>query len=163
MLGVAQALQDDLPGRGSRDPAEPLGSVVPFLHDVAGRVEFLRQHPDQSGLAVDVDTHVRLMTIGVLVRGKQRRLDGLEYRLEGDVLVAFNGAQRGDIDVHRSSKSCRRAPPRAASSSAGGGRNSTSTTARRSSAYRTRRRAPDVSSVTPSSSQSPIRPILRGI
>src|SRR5262249_51879278 len=140
VLGVAQALQDDLASCGGRDPAEPLGGVVPLLEDIAGVVELLRQHPDQAGLPVDVDTGVRLVAIGMLVGGEQRRLDGLEHRLERDVLVPLYGTQRGDVDVHRSSQSCPCPPSSAASSAAGGGRNSTSTTARRSSVYSTRRR-----------------------
>src|SRR3712207_7312212 len=43
---------------------------------------------------------VRLVAVRVLVGREQRGLDRLEDRLERDVLVALDGAQRGDVDVH---------------------------------------------------------------
>jgi len=50
VLGVAQPLQDDLAGGGGRDPAEPLGGVVPLAHELAVVGHLLCQHPDHAGL-----------------------------------------------------------------------------------------------------------------
>jgi len=58
VLGVAQPLQDDLPGGGRGDPAEPLRRVVPLVHQLPVVGQLLGQHPDQPGLAVDVDAGV---------------------------------------------------------------------------------------------------------
>ena len=100
VLGVAQPLHDHLARGGGRDPPEALGGVVPLLTGLAVVAGLVRQHADDPGLAVDVDPRVRLVALGVLVGGEQRGLDGLEHGLERDVLVALDGAQRGDVDVH---------------------------------------------------------------
>jgi hypothetical protein len=130
VLGVAQAGQDHLAGRGGGDAAEALGGVVPLAHRLAVGAALLGHHADQAGLAVDVDARVRLVAVGVLVGGEQGGLDGAQHGVEGDVLVALDGAQGGDVDVHRaSSVSLAGVPPSSTTSASGGGRNSTCTAA----------------------------------
>jgi hypothetical protein len=132
VLGVAQALHDDLPGRGGGDAPEALRRVVPLVGDLAVRGHLLGHHAHQTGLAVDVDAGVRLVAVGVAVGGEQGGLDRLQHGVEGDLLVALDGAQRSDVDVHAGSSAVVSAS--SATSVSGAGLNSTSTAARSTSA-----------------------------
>jgi hypothetical protein len=100
VLGVAQALHDDLPGGGGGDAPEAFRRVVPLVGDRAVRGDLLGHHAHETGLAVDVDARVRLVAVGVAVGGEQGGLDRLQHGVERDLLVALDGAQRSDVDVH---------------------------------------------------------------
>ena len=133
VLGVAQPLQDDLPRGRGRDPAEALRGVVPLAGDRAVR----RRSPGPARATTPVlrsmlDARVRLVALGVAVGGEQRGLDRLQDGVERDLLVALDGAQRGDVDVHAGSSAVVSAS--SATSVSGAGLNSTSTAARSTSA-----------------------------
>ena len=128
VLGVAQPLQDDLARGGGGDPAEALRGVVPLGLDAAVRGQLLGDHPHRAGLAVDVDPGVRLVAVGVLVGGEQRRLDGLDApsRTGCPCPARWCAARR----CRRSCRLLLLTPDVSSSSSASGaGRNSTCTPA----------------------------------
>ena len=104
-LRLAQALQDDLLGGARRDAAEALGGVVPLAQDGAGLVDLRREDRDLPGGAVERDPGVRLVVLGVLVGGQQRRLDRLHDQVEGDVLLPLQAAEHVHVDLHDASSS----------------------------------------------------------
>ena len=70
VVDVAQSLQDHLAGGGGGDPAEILGSVVPFADEIAVDIQLPRDHANDARFAVDVDTRFVLVTLGVAVGGE---------------------------------------------------------------------------------------------
>ncbi len=100
VLGISQPLQDHLTRGGRGDPTETLRRVVPFRDDIAVFVGFARHHLDHAGLAVDLDTRLGLVALGVAVRREQRRLDGVDDHVDRDALVGLDGMQRSHVNVH---------------------------------------------------------------
>jgi hypothetical protein len=98
VLGVAQPLENDLP-RGHRGDAAEVGrGVVVLLDDLAVGAEVLRPDDDLAGLAVDGHPRVGHGMRRVLVRRQQCGLEGGQQGLERDLLLAFDAAQRGEVD-----------------------------------------------------------------
>ena len=52
--------------------------------------------------AVDLHACGRLGARGLVVRGQQGLLERVDEDLEGDLLLAFQGAEEGKVDVHLS-------------------------------------------------------------
>ena len=100
VLGVAETLQHHLTCGGRGDPAETLGSVVPFADDVAVLVHLAGDHLNDTGLAIDLDARVGLVTLGVPVGGQQRGLDRFEQLVDRDAPIDLDRMQRGHVDVH---------------------------------------------------------------
>jgi hypothetical protein len=109
VLGVAQPLQDDLLGRGGRDPAEVGRGVVVLADQRAVLGELPRVHGDVPGLAVQLGASVLLGALGPVVGHQQRLLDRLDDDVQGDVLLPLQRPQHGHVDIHVSSPPpCRR-------------------------------------------------------
>ena len=100
VLGVAQPLQDHLPRRHRRDPAEVGRGVVVLLLDLTVGADVLGPDDDVAALAVDGDPGVRHRVRRVPVGGEQRRLERVDERLEGDLLLPLDAAQGGEVDRH---------------------------------------------------------------
>ena len=87
-LDLTNALQDDLLGRLSGDPAEVVGSIVPLPGDVAVLVEFLSVDANLARVWVDGDNCLLGRVGAPLVGSYQRVGQGVEQRLHRDALVA---------------------------------------------------------------------------
>ena len=75
VLGVAQPLHDDLPGRGRRDPAEAVRGVVELRARHALLVGLVGPDHDVPALAVELHAGVLVGALGAVVGDQQRLLD----------------------------------------------------------------------------------------
>jgi hypothetical protein len=107
VLGITQALQDDLFCGARRDPVEVVGGVFKLANRGAVVVHLDRDHRHLASAAIDARPRMRVCAFCALIRNQQRRFDRLDQQIEGDVLLALEAAQRGHVDVHRASSPSR--------------------------------------------------------
>ena len=100
VLGVAQALKNDLLRRGGRDSVEVAGRVVEFADRVTVVVHLGGKNRHLAGGPVDQGPRVSVRALGPLIRNQQRGFDRLDKQFERDVLLAFEAAQGSHVDVH---------------------------------------------------------------
>src|SRR5690606_7199757 len=116
VLGVAQALHDDLAGRGRRDATEALRGVVELDGRALGLVLVAHgPHRHVARRAVQLDARALVGARRAVVRGQQGLLDRRDEDLELDVPLAFQVVQDGKVDVHHASRSSASAPSNSAS------------------------------------------------
>src|SRR5215467_4188226 len=100
VLGIAQALEDDLP-RGSRgNSSETCGGVVVFPDPQAVLIGLRRPDGDVAGVPVNSDARGWRGALALVIRDEQGILDGLDYQVHRDVLLGLHAAQDRYVNVH---------------------------------------------------------------
>ena len=101
IVNIAQALHDDLAGRGGGNTAKTFRCVLKFRGEFAFFCAFAT-HPDRNmtRLLINLDASMRIRALGVVISRQQRSLQSRNHDFKGDFFFCNQCAQRAHVDIH---------------------------------------------------------------